>query len=48
MGDNRYNYRRSRGTHDMDKKRGQRISNGCFLLQALFMLVLLAMGIAIF
>ena len=48
MGDKRYNHRRSRGTHDTDKKRGQRISNGCFLIQAIVALVLLAMGIVIF
>ena len=46
MGDKRYNYRRSRGTHDTE--RGQRISNGCFLIQAIVALVLLAMGIVIF
>lgn len=46
--DNRYDYRRSRGTTDTDKKRGQSIANGCFVIQLLITLCLLSMGIIIF
>ena len=46
--DRRYDYRRSRGTTDTDKKRGQDLSGGCLAIQVLITLCLLSMGIIIF